>query len=125
MGYRAPLGQVSRLLYLPSIPTLSCPLFVRRWLAGRTGVIVIFMIFLYRGIRIALKTKDDFAALTAAGLTALLSLQSFIILAGVTKMLPLTGVTLPFMSYGGSSLLANFILLGLLLNVSHEAENSL
>jgi cell division protein FtsW (lipid II flippase) len=94
-------------------------------LAGGVGVIVMFMIYLYRGIRIALKTKDDFAALTAAGLTALLSLQSFIILAGVTKMLPLTGVTLPFMSYGGSSLLANFILLGLLLNVSHEAENSL
>jgi len=94
-------------------------------LAGGVGVIILFMIFVYRGIKIALKTKDDFASLAAAGLTALLGLQAFIILAGVTKMLPLTGVTLPYMSYGGSSLVANFILLGLLLNISHEAETRL
>jgi cell division protein FtsW (lipid II flippase) len=91
-------------------------------LAGGVSIIVLFMIFVYRGIKIALKAKDDFASLTAAGLTALLGLQAFIILAGVTKMLPLTGVTLPYMSYGGSSLVANFILLGLLLNISNEAE---
>lgn len=94
-------------------------------LAGGVGIIVLFMIFIYRGIKIALKTKDNFASLAAAGLTALLGLQAFIILAGVTKMLPLTGVTLPYMSYGGSSLVANFILLGLLLNISNEADNSL
>lgn len=94
-------------------------------LAGGAGIIVLFMIFVYRGIKIALKTKDNFASLAAAGLTALLGLQAFIILAGVTKMLPLTGVTLPYMSYGGSSLVANFILLGLLLNISNEADNSL
>ena len=57
-------------------------------------------------------------------LTALLGLQAFIILAGVTGLLPLTGVTLPFISYGGSSLVANFILLGLLLNISNEAQDS-
>jgi len=91
-------------------------------LAGGAGIIILFMIFVYRGIKIALKAKDDFASLTAAGLTALLGLQAFIIIAGVTKMLPLTGVTLPYMSYGGSSLVANFILLGLLLNISNEAE---
>jgi len=94
-------------------------------LAGGVSIILLFMIFVYRGIKIALRTKDDFASLAAAGLTALLGLQAFIILAGVTKMLPLTGVTLPYMSYGGSSLVANFILLGLLLNISHEADNSL
>ncbi len=82
------------------------------------------MIIIYRGLKTALHSKDDFAALAASGLTALLGLQAFIILAGVTKLLPLTGVTLPFMSYGGSSLVANFILLGLLLNISNEAQDS-
>lgn len=93
-------------------------------LAGGVCIIILFMIFVYRGIKIALKTRDDFASLAAAGLTALLGLQAFIILAGVTRMLPLTGVTLPYMSYGGSSLVANFILLGLLLKISNEADNS-
>ncbi|MDD4238913.1 MAG: FtsW/RodA/SpoVE family cell cycle protein [Desulfotomaculaceae bacterium] len=94
-------------------------------LAGGVSIILLFMIFVYRGMKVALKTKDDFASLAAAGLTAILGLQAFIILAGVTKMLPLTGVTLPYMSYGGSSLVANFILLGLLLNISHEAGSRL
>lgn len=90
-------------------------------LMGGAGVIILFVIFIFRGIKIALNTRGDFEALAASGLTALLGLQAFIIIAGVTKLLPLTGVTLPFMSYGGSSLVANFILLGLLLNISHEA----
>ena len=93
-------------------------------LMGGAGVIILFMIFVFRGIKIALNTKDDFEALAASGLTALMGLQAFIIIAGVTKLLPLTGVTLPYMSYGGSSLVANFILLGLLLNISHEADGS-
>jgi cell division protein FtsW len=93
-------------------------------LLGGAGVIMLFMIFVFRGIKIAMNTKDEFAALAASGLTALMGLQAFIIIAGVTRLLPLTGVTLPFMSYGGSSLVANFILLGLLLNISHEAEAS-
>jgi len=93
-------------------------------LAGGAAIIVLFMIIVYRGLRTALQAKDDFAALAASGLTALLGLQAFIILAGVTRLLPLTGVTLPFMSYGGSSLVANFILLGLLLNISNEAQDS-
>lgn len=93
-------------------------------LMGGAGIILLFMIFVFRGVKVAMNTKDDFAALAASGLTALLGLQAFIIMAGVTKLLPLTGVTLPFMSYGGSSLVANFILLGLLLNISHEAEGT-
>ncbi len=91
-------------------------------LLGGTGVIILFMIFVYRGIKIALSSRDEFAALAASGFSALLGLQAFIIIAGVTKLLPLTGITLPFVSYGGSSLVANFILLGLLLNISHEAR---
>lgn len=91
-------------------------------LAGGAGVIILFMFLIYRGIKIALNTKDDFEALAASGFTALLGIQAFTIIAGVTKLLPLTGVTLPFVSYGGSSLVANFILLGVLLNISHEAQ---
>ncbi len=94
-------------------------------LLGGVGILLLFIIFIFRGIKIALNTKDDFDALVASGATALLGLQAFIIIAGVTKLLPLTGVTLPYISYGGSSLVANFILLGLLLNISNEAESRL
>jgi cell division protein FtsW len=90
-------------------------------LLGGTGVIILFLVFVFRGIKIALNSRDEFSALAAAGFSALLGLQVFIIIAGVTKLLPLTGITVPFVSYGGSSLIANFILLGLLLNISHEA----
>ncbi|RJQ24908.1 MAG: FtsW/RodA/SpoVE family cell cycle protein [Peptococcaceae bacterium] len=90
-------------------------------LLGGIGIILLFLSLVFLGIKIALKARDDFAALLATGLTSLLGLQAFVIIGGVTGLLPLTGVTLPFISYGGSSLVANFILLGLLLNVSHEA----
>ncbi|MDD4169076.1 MAG: FtsW/RodA/SpoVE family cell cycle protein [Desulfotomaculaceae bacterium] len=109
--------------YIPAVHTdfIFSAICEEMGLLGGTGVIILFMIYVFRGIRIALKTKDEFAALAASGLTALLGLQAFIIISGVTKLLPLTGITLPYMSYGGSSLVANFILLGLLLNISHEA----
>jgi len=112
--------------YIPAVHTdlIFSAICEEMGLAGGAGIIVLFMIFVYRGIRIALKTTDEFAALAASGLTALLGLQTFIIIAGVTKLLPLTGITLPYMSYGGSSLVANFILLGLLLNISHEEESN-
>jgi len=93
-------------------------------LAGALGLLLVYMILFYRGFIIALEAEDDFTSLLTAGLTALLGLQSFIIMAGVTKLLPLTGVTLPFVSYGGSSLVANFIILGLILNVSNYQGRS-
>ncbi|MDO7786185.1 FtsW/RodA/SpoVE family cell cycle protein [Desulforamulus aquiferis] len=91
-------------------------------LLGACAVIILYMCFVFRGLMIALAAKDDFTALLATGITSLMCLQTFIIIAGVIKLLPLTGVTLPFISYGGSSLVANFILLGLLLNISHEVN---
>ncbi|NLI11253.1 MAG: FtsW/RodA/SpoVE family cell cycle protein [Peptococcaceae bacterium] len=94
-------------------------------LLGGAAIIVLFMFYVFRGIKISMNTKDEFAALAASGFTALLGLQAFIIIAGVTGLLPLTGVTLPYVSYGGSSLVANFILMGLLLNISHEAAADL
>lgn len=93
-------------------------------LLGGCGIIVLFIILVYRGFKIALQTKDDFSTLVAVGLTTLMALQFFIIVAGVIKLLPLTGVTLPYISYGGSSLVANFIILGLLLNISHKVGPS-
>ncbi len=90
---------------------------------GGLGIILLYMFFVYRGLKIALEAKDDFSKLLSSGLTALMALQSLIIIGGVTKLLPLTGVTLPFISYGGSSLVANFIILGMLLGISHEARS--
>ncbi len=92
-------------------------------LLGGGGVIILFILLVYRGLKIALAAQDEFSSLLAAGLTALMGLQAFIIIAGVIKLLPLTGVTLPYISYGGSSLVVNYIILGLLLNVSHKAVN--
>ncbi len=92
-------------------------------LMGGLGIISLYMILVYRGFKVALEAGDDFLKLLASGLTALMGLQAFIIVAGVTKLLPLTGVTLPFISYGGSSLVANFIIIGMLMNISHGARS--
>lgn len=92
-------------------------------LMGGLGIVLLYIILVYRGLKIALEARDDFSKLLASGLTALMGLQAFIIIGGVTKLLPLTGVTLPFISYGGSSLVANFIILGILLSISHEARS--
>ncbi len=91
-------------------------------LLGGIGIMVMYMLLIYRGFKIALAARDEYAGLMAAGFTAILGLQVFIIIAGVTKLLPMTGITLPFISYGGSSMVANFILAGMLLNISGEAD---
>jgi cell division protein FtsW len=74
-----------------------------------------------RGLRIAVLARDDFSTMLAAGLTAGLVLQSLIIIGGNLKVVPLTGITLPFVSYGGSSLLASFVIVGILLSISHRS----
>lgn len=90
-------------------------------LLGATAVIVLFLLLIGAGLRVASQAEDGFDKLLAAGLTALLGFQSFIIIAGVTRVLPLTGVALPFVSYGGSSLVASYVLLALLMRVSDES----
>jgi cell division protein FtsW (lipid II flippase) len=91
-------------------------------LAGAVGVVLLYIVFLYRGLRIAMMAADGFSKLLAVGLSAALAIQAFIIIGGVTRLIPLTGITLPFISYGGSSIVANFVLVGLLLIVSNHVN---
>ncbi|NLE10872.1 MAG: FtsW/RodA/SpoVE family cell cycle protein [Actinobacteria bacterium] len=87
-------------------------------LVGAVGIILLYLIFTYRGLRVAVQAKQDFPRLLATGLTSIFALQAFLIIGGVIKLIPLTGITLPFVSYGGSSIVANFVLLALLLRAS-------
>ena len=91
-------------------------------LVGAAGLLLVFMVFVARGFRVALLADDGFSKLLAAGLTFGFALQTFIIIGGVLRVIPLTGITLPFVSYGGSSVVANFVLLALLLLVSDRAN---
>ena len=90
-------------------------------LIGAFALLGFAAVLVYRGLRVAALARDDFGALLAVGLTASLGLQTLIIIGGNTKLIPLTGITLPFVSYGGSSVLASFIMVGLLLAVSHRS----
>jgi len=87
-------------------------------LLGTVGLLLLYVVIIGRGLRIALERTDAFGKLLAAGLVASVAIQTFVIVGGVTRLIPLTGVTLPFVSYGGSSLVANFVILGLLVRVS-------
>lgn len=91
-------------------------------LFGGAAVICIYLLIAARGFKIALMANDGFSKLLATGLTAVFAFQAFVIIGGVTRVIPLTGVTLPLVSYGGSSILANFILLALLLLISDRAR---
>ena len=89
-------------------------------LAGLFAIIGIYLLIIYRGYRIAIQARDTFNQLLAAGLTSIFAIQTLIITAGNMKFLPLTGIPLPFLSYGGSSILANYIIIGILLRISHN-----
>ena len=91
-------------------------------LVGAAGLLLVYMIVVLRGLRVALLADDGFSKLLAVGLTFGFALQTFIIVGGVLRLIPLTGITLPFVSYGGSSVVANFVLLAGLLLVSSRAE---
>jgi len=94
-------------------------------LIGAAALLLVYMIFVLRGMRIALLAEDGFSKLVAAGLTFGFALQTFIIVGGILRLIPLTGITLPFVSYGGSSVVANFLLLAGLLLVSNRANREM
>ena len=92
-------------------------------LIGLAAVVCGFTLMVGTGLQIAQRSRSDFARLCAVGLTVVLGFQAFFIMAGVLRLLPLTGITLPFMAYGGSSLVANYVLIALLMRLSEEAES--
>lgn len=89
-------------------------------LSGLFAILGLYLLLIYRGYRIAIEAREPFNQLLAAGLTSIFAIQTFIIAAANMKFLPLTGIPLPFLSYGGSSVIANFMIIGILLRISHN-----
>jgi len=94
-------------------------------LFGASALLIAFLLIIGAGLRTAIRAKRDFAKLLAIGLTTIVGMQAFIIIGGVIRVVPLTGITLPFVSYGGSSLVANYVLLALLLRISDNTAKRL
>jgi cell division protein FtsW (lipid II flippase) len=94
-------------------------------LVGAAALLLLYMVFVLRGFRISLLAGDGFSKLLAAGLTFGFALQTFIIVGGILRVIPLTGITLPLVSYGGSSIVANFLVLAGLMLVSDRANREL
>jgi cell division protein FtsW (lipid II flippase) len=89
-------------------------------LAGLFAIIGLYILIIYRGYRVAVEATNDFSQLLAAGLTSIFAIQALVIMLGNMKFLPLTGIPLPFLSYGGSSIIANYIIIGILMRISHN-----
>lgn len=92
-------------------------------LAGLVAILAAYLVLMFRGLDIAVTARDGFQKLLAAGLVSVFAIQTIVIIGGNTRLIPLTGVPLPFLSYGGSSIVANFVIIGLLLKVSQAARN--
>ena len=123
---RAPSRRTSGTQLIPYVNTdfIYSALAQELGLVGVSALLLVFMLFVARGMKIALRVDDGFSKLLAAGLTFGFALQTFLIVGGILRLIPLTGITLPFVSYGGSSVVANFLLLAGLLLVSHRANSS-
>jgi cell division protein FtsW (lipid II flippase) len=122
LSVTGPDGQQVQLLPAAQTDLIYAVITNELGLLGAAAVICVYLLAVERGFKIATLAGDSFSKLLATGLTAVFALQVFVIVGGVTRVIPLTGVTLPFISYGGSSILANFVLLALLLLVSDRAR---
>ncbi len=91
-------------------------------LAGAAALLLTYLLLVARGLKVAMLARDSFSKLLATGLSFMVAMQVFVIVGGVTRVIPLTGVTLPFVAYGGSSVVMNFVLLALLLVISDRAR---
>ena len=91
-------------------------------LLGAAALLLVYLLFVARGLKTAILARDSFSKLLATGLSFVVAMQVFVIVGGVTRVIPLTGVTLPFVAYGGSSVVMNFVLVALLLVVSDRAR---
>jgi cell division protein FtsW len=119
-------NSLQKYAYLPEATTDSIFAIIAEEI-GYVGVLILLSIMLfivYRGFYIAVRAKDSFGKLLAAGITSFLAIQSFVNLAAQTALLPLTGVPLPFLSYGGSALVINLVSVGILLNISRQSSYS-
>lgn len=125
-GFGQSLIRASGVPILPAVQTDSIyALFTgEAGLIGAIGLLLLYIVFIERGLKTAVLARDAFSKLLATGLSFVFALQVFVIVGGVTTVIPLTGVTLPFVSYGGSSIVANFIIVALLMTISNNARKA-
>jgi cell division protein FtsW (lipid II flippase) len=114
--------QSTPILPVPESDTIYAVIVNELGLVGATGLLLVYLLFVARGLKTAVLARDSFSKLLAVGLSFVIALQVFVIVGGVTRVIPLTGVTLPLVAYGGSSVVMNFVLLALLLVVSERAR---
>ena len=115
-------GRAIPLLPIPESDMIYAVIVNELGLAGAVALLLTYLLFVARGLKTAMLARDSFSKLLATGLSFVVAMQVFVIVGGVTRVIPLTGVTLPFVAYGGSSVVMNFVLLGLLLVVSDRAR---
>ncbi|MFI5009886.1 MAG: FtsW/RodA/SpoVE family cell cycle protein [Solirubrobacterales bacterium] len=117
-------GHAVPLLPIPESDMIYAVIVNELGLVGAAALLLTYLLFVARGLKVAMLARDSFSKLLAAGLSFVVALQVFVIVGGVTRVIPLTGVTLPFVAYGGSSVVMNFVLLGLLLVISDRARRT-
>jgi cell division protein FtsW (lipid II flippase) len=121
---RQPFPECGSVLPAPHTDFIYAVIVSELGLFGAAGLVLVYALIAARGFKTAVLAPDGFSKLLAAGLTAVFALQAIVIIGGVVKLIPLTGVTLPFVSYGGSSLIANMVLIALLLLISDRARRA-
>jgi cell division protein FtsW (lipid II flippase) len=115
-------GHGSSILPVPESDMIYAVIVNELGLAGGAALLLVYLLLIARGLKVAVQARDSFSKLLATGLSFVIALQVFVIVGGVTRVIPLTGVTLPFVAYGGSSVVMNFVLVALLLLVSDRAR---